>query len=69
MTPQRQAMVTTIYRHFVFSSQKQKINLKKILQLGWESLLISFVFLALMVFKAWAITVRLDEFEPPDFCL
>ena len=50
-----------IHKHFAYRSRKAEMSVKKILKLGWKSLLVSFGFLTLMFLIAFAITTFLPQ--------
>jgi hypothetical protein len=52
---------TTIHQHFTYRRKKSERQLKKILQLGWGSLLISIVFFGLLVLLTLVIIKLLPE--------
>ena len=60
--PSREAAIAdAIHKHFTYSSRKAETSVKKIFNLGWRSLLVSFVFLMLMFLFAFVITTFLPE--------
>ena len=60
--PTREAEITDIiHKHFAYRSRKAKMSVKKIVRLGWTSLLVSFGFLILMFLMVFAITTFLPE--------
>src|SRR5690606_20791744 len=60
--PTLEAGITEIiHKHFAYRSQKAEISVKKIIRLGWKSLLVSFGFLILMFLIAFVITTFLPE--------
>ncbi len=52
---------TAIHQHFTYRRKKSERQLKKILQIGWQSLLISIVFLGLVVSLTLVIIKLLPE--------
>ena len=52
---------TAIHQHFTYRRKKSETKLKKVLQLGWQSLLISIVFLGLLVSLTLVIIKLLPE--------
>jgi hypothetical protein len=50
-----------IHKQFAYESHQASLTVKRILDLGWKSLLLSFVFLVFMFFIALAITTFLPE--------
>jgi hypothetical protein len=52
---------TAIHQHFIYRLKKSERQLKKVLELGWQSLLISIVFLGLLVFLTLVIIKLLPE--------
>ncbi len=52
---------TAIHQHFTYRRKKSERQLKKVLQLGWRSLLISIVFLSLIVSLTLVIIKLLPE--------
>lgn len=52
---------TAIHQHFAYRRKKSERQLKKVLQLGWRSLLFSIVFLGLLVFLTLVILKLLPE--------
>lgn len=52
---------TAIHKHFTYRRKKSERQLKKVLQIGWQSLLISIVFLGLVVSLTLAIIKLLPE--------
>src|SRR5688572_3343220 len=41
---------TAIHQHFIYRRKKSELQLRKVLQLGWQSLLTSIIFFGLLVF-------------------
>jgi|SRR6187399_918767 len=54
-------ITTAIHQHFIYRREKSERELKKIFQLGWQSLLISIVFLGLLVSLTSVIIKLLPE--------
>lgn len=54
-------VISSIHQHFAHRKVKSKIQLKKVLQLGWRSLLIAIVFLAFLVALVLVIIRLLPE--------
>jgi hypothetical protein len=48
-TSRKDEITTAIHQHFIYRRKKSERELKKIIQLGWQTLLISIVFLGLLV--------------------
>jgi len=54
-------IVSAIHQHFLYRRKKSERELKRALELGWTSLLISIVFLCLLVFLTLIIIKLLPE--------
>jgi len=54
-------IITAVHQHFAYRRKKSERELKKVLQLGWQSLLISIVLLGLLVSLTHVIIKRLPE--------
>jgi hypothetical protein len=59
----RDEIMTAIHQHFIYRRKKSEGHVKEIFQLGWQSLLISIVFLGLLVSLTSVIIKLLPEGE------
>ena len=57
----RDEITTAIHQHFTYRRKKSERQLKKILHLGWQSLLTSIIFFGLLVFLTFIIVKLLPE--------
>ena len=58
---QEDEIVSAIQRHFAFAAKRMQMRVDEILRMGWKSLFVAFVFMAVMYAIAYAVTKILPE--------